>query len=253
MRILTNKYDLPDAVFQSLKNDDYDRGECDYTITELISPPRVLALKRKHDVEIDVSDLIPAFEGKILHKVLENANRTGLVEKRFFAKVGKHLISAQIDSLAWDDLEPTTLTDWKRCPSFKLNKVDPDWELQLNGQHYILAKNGIEATGLQIVAFGKDHSKVEAYANKNYPKRAISRIKIPMWGIKRTEAMLRERIALHESAKEELPLCTDDERYKRWNRRLSGIYPLKCMFYCDIAKHCDQYQNELKKEQPNEV
>lgn len=245
---ITNNAGLPDAVFSAMMNDDYDRGECDYTITELLKPPRVRALQAIHkdEIEVDVEDLIYMFEGKLLHKVLEGANRTGLVEKRFFAKLGGKTISAQIDTLAWDDNEPGLLSDWKRCPAFKLGQPEPDadWVFQTNGQAWILKQNGLDVTGLQIIGFAKDHSKTKAATQGKYPKKAIMSIPIPMWTPEETEARILERIEMHENAKKELPECTDNERYKRFNRDFKGIVPLKCMFYCDVKNWCEQFQKE---------
>lgn len=247
---MTNLEGYPEAVVLGITNDDYTRGECDFTATELLKPPRVRALQKKHghEVVVDVADMVYAFEGKILHKILEKANRTGLIEKRFFATIEGRKVSAQIDTLAWDDNVPGLLSDWKRCSAFKLNKVDADWTLQLNTQAYILSENDIEVTGLQIVAFAKDHSKVMAATQKNYPKSAIARIPLPYWSKQETLDKIMERIERHEAAEKELPECSDDERWNRFNRSFGKIVPLRCRMYCEVNKFCDQYQKELKNE-----
>jgi hypothetical protein len=244
---ITNKFNLPKPVLDVLLEDDYDRGECDYTVTELLSPPQQRLLRKKFQDQIieDASDLIYRFEGKILHAYLQKANREGLVEKRFYAEIAGRVISAQIDHLAWDDEAPHTLSDYKRCPAFKLNKVEPDWEFQLNVQAYLLRENGLKVDALQICAFGKDHSKVEAWAKPSYPQAPVAKIPIPFWEPQRVVDAVTLRIQEHE--KRPVPECTDDERFKRHNRTMGGIYPLKCMFYCDVASFCPQY----KKEQAN--
>lgn len=247
---ISNKYGLPQFLVDLIKNDDYDRGDCDFTITELLKPPRPRALEKKHkdEIEIDVSEMITAFEGKILHKILESADRAGIKEKRFFAKIQGYTISAQLDDLAWDDKDPGVLSDWKRAPAFKMNKVDADWEFQLNGQAYILRQNGINPTGLQIVAWGKDHSRTEARANDNYPQAPILKIPIDTWSKEKIENAIMERIEIHVKAEKELPLCTDDERFKKYNRRFGKVVPLKCMIYCSTSRFCEQYQKEKENE-----
>lgn len=243
MRKLTNNFDFPEAVVRAIQNDDYDRGECDYTATELIKPPRILALQRQYKDEIveDVSDLIYAFEGKILHKVLEEANKKALVEKRFFAKVAGKTISAQIDTLCY---EKGRLSDWKRCPAFKLTSKDPDWTFQLNVQAFLLVENGLEVKELEIVAFAKDHSKVQAWTSDKYPKAAIKRIPIEFWPREKTLAFIEQRIEAHEMAKKTLPECTDDERFKRFNRSFGAVVPIRCLMYCSVNKWCSQYNKE---------
>lgn len=246
---ITNKSGLPQAVVHAVTMDDYDRGDCHYTVTELLKPPRVLALqaKYKEEIESDVEDMIYALEGKILHKVLENADRHGLVETRFFGDVEGYKISAQIDTLAWDDQNSKILSDWKRCSVFKLNKVDADWAFQLNVQAYLLKQNGLEVDGLQIVAFAKDHSKVDAVTQKNYPKTPIAKIPIEAWSEDKTKAAILERIYIHENAKKNLPECTDEERWRRFNRKFGRITPLRCLFYCSVSKWCDQYKKEKEE------
>lgn len=244
---ITNKYGLPQAVVDAIKNDDYDRGQCDYTLTQLLKPPRSEVLKAKHkdEIEVDASDLISAFEGKILHKVLEGANRTGITEVRYYAKINKKIVSGQIDSLAWDDNEPGLLSDWKRGSVWKARKPDSDWEFQLNGQRYLLKKNGILATGLQIILFTKDHSKVQATTSKSpYPDSPIVKIPIEVWSDMKIEDAISERIDLHEAAKIELPFCTDDERWNRFNKSFGRIVPMNCLLYCPVRNHCLQWKEE---------
>lgn len=245
-----NKFGLPQVVVDAIKNDDYNRGECDYTLTQLLRPPRVEVLKAKYkdEIEVDASDLISAFEGKLLHKVLEGANRTGIVETRYYAKISGKIISGQIDSLAWDDNEPGLLSDWKRGSVWKARSPDSDWEFQLNGQRYLLKQNNIIATGLQIILFTKDHSKVQAVTAKTpYPESPIVKIPIEMWSDMKIEDAMAERIELHEAAKKELPLCTDDERWKRFNRSFGRIVAMNCELYCPVRNFCEQNQKGESK------
>jgi len=55
---LTNKYNLPQTFYDAVKNDDYTKGDSNISVTELISPPRKIALEEKHagEIEEDVSD-----------------------------------------------------------------------------------------------------------------------------------------------------------------------------------------------------
>lgn len=244
---ISNKYGLPQFLVELIRNDDYNKGDCDFSITELLKPPRIrqLELRYANEIEVDVSDLITAFEGKILHKILEEADRKGIKEKRYFAKLNGYTISAQLDDLAWDDLEPDVLSDWKRGPTFKMDKINADWEFQTNGQAWLLRKNGITPKRLQIVMWGKDHSRTAAAADEDYPPSPINKIAIPMWSDEKIENAIMERIELHNVP---MPLCTDDERFKKYNRRFGKVVPLKCMIYCSVSKFCEQYQKEKKNE-----
>lgn len=75
--------------------------------------------------------------------------------------------------------------------------------------------------GLKICALVRDWSRREAMAKPNYPQAPIQVIDIPMWSFEKAEEFIRARINLHRDAKvnsdwnEELPLCTEDERWMR--------------------------------------
>ena len=58
-RTITNKYGLPSSLYNALANDPYVGGG-DISITRLIAPPRIVALRKRHEAEIveDASDRI---------------------------------------------------------------------------------------------------------------------------------------------------------------------------------------------------
>lgn len=223
MSNLSNKFGLPQAIVAAVEADPYDKGACDYSVTGLIKPPRIMQLGLRHDKEIveDVSDRLWSLYGQIAHGILERANQLDLAEKRFFAEfeVGgkKYIVSAQIDTLS---LVGKILTDYKFVTSWKFKHgkpTDPDWTAQVNMQLEILRRNGIEAEALQIVGLLRDHSKLEALRSEDYPKQGIVRAPLEMWSRERTVSFIEERISLHEAAKvapdSDLPLCSASERY----------------------------------------
>lgn len=73
MRILTNKYDLPETLVNAVKNDSYVSGG-DISVTALIDSPRIRILKRKYDYEEDVSEVLYALLGTAMHHIIERAN-----------------------------------------------------------------------------------------------------------------------------------------------------------------------------------
>src|SRR6266480_3301089 len=90
--LLTNSLSLPQPLVEAVRADDYDRGECDYTTTQLIRPVRINSLLQKHRDQIceDVSDRIWTLFGQAIHTVLERA-KDGIVtdfitEERYFMK-----------------------------------------------------------------------------------------------------------------------------------------------------------------------
>ena len=49
---ITNELGLPEALVAAVRNDPYDAGTCDISVTKLISPPRMVALEAEHGKEI---------------------------------------------------------------------------------------------------------------------------------------------------------------------------------------------------------
>ncbi len=74
MRI-TNRRSLPELIVRAIENDPYSRGDSDVTVTQLVKPPRIVALEKLHadEIEVDASDMVWALFGQTVHIVLERA------------------------------------------------------------------------------------------------------------------------------------------------------------------------------------
>lgn len=81
--ILTNKANLNHALVAAIQNDPYDKGDCDYSATELLKPPRQRALEKKYwdEIEVDVSDRIWSLYGQITHSILQRAFYSTIFER----------------------------------------------------------------------------------------------------------------------------------------------------------------------------
>jgi hypothetical protein len=68
---ITNKHNVPETLVALATRDYYSKGKVDYSVTELISPPRVQRLRKKHveEMEQDVSDMLWQLLGSALHVV----------------------------------------------------------------------------------------------------------------------------------------------------------------------------------------
>lgn len=76
--MLTNKKNLSEAIVRALGRDWYSgTGEKrDYSVTELLNPPKIIHLMRRHkdELEEDVSEKIFMLMGSAMHAILERAN-----------------------------------------------------------------------------------------------------------------------------------------------------------------------------------
>src|SRR5665213_939830 len=159
MSKITNKNEYPESVVLAISNDKYDKGDCEFSATGLITPPRIRVLREKHadEIEVDVDDQLFMLYGKMGHTLLEYANKNQLVEKRFFGLIDGVRISAQIDSLS---LEPDgTLIDWKFTSVYGFKHGQPvkdEWVVQMNIQLELLRQNGLDAQRMQIWGLLRD-------------------------------------------------------------------------------------------------
>ena len=319
MAKLTNKHNLPDIVARTLSLDKYSRGNSDLSITELIDSTQVRLLKwfYKSKVENDVVDFVWTKLGSWIHYFFEEANKDNnkvLCEERMFIDVGGYRLSGQFDIY---DIDSGTMYDIKVSSVWSaIFDIKESWIKQLNCYAYMMMKTmDIKVKKLQILLIARDWSEAQSRNKPDYPKIPVVLIDIPLWDVKKTEAYIEERALAHKEAEElfkarmalessfedqskelkatikkhgiekiqefELPLCTDDEVWRRdtkWalmkKNRKSAVKlftseeeaekrlvsenskqfyiehrkgeAIRCERYCNIQPFCNQYQQEKK-------
>lgn len=210
---LTNRFNLPESIFNAIKNDPYNPGPCDMSVTTLISPPRQVELKRRHQKEIteDVSDRIWSLFGQGIHTVLERAETNAITEARLSIERQGWVISGQ-----FDQYEPVTgiLRDYKvtSCYAVK-NGHRKEWEQQSNILACILREHGYTVNGLQIVTILRDWSNSVAQRSQDYPDCPVLTIDVPLWSQEKCEEFVDSRIRIHQAARQTLPECSAEERW----------------------------------------
>lgn len=218
MRV-TNKLNLPDAFLQAVLNDTYSPGSSDITTTQLISSPRMVQLKKRHDdkIVVDVADRIWLLFGSANHEILDRSETRALTEQRVYINVAGWKIGCQFDRLL---LAQGLLQDYKVTSVWSvMNGHKPEWEQQLNVMAHALRLNWYDIAKLQIVAILRDYRRGEALQNKDYPPHQVHVIDIPLWTPEQAQAYIEERIRLHQEAAkladDKLPDCSPEERWLR--------------------------------------
>jgi hypothetical protein len=220
---ITNKFNLPEPFVAAVSSDDYQRGDAEFTATELIRPSRILVLSRNHDADMveDVSDRVWAFQGQTKHVVLERVARTNpdryLVEHRFdtvMPGTGAR-ISGQLDLF---DTQEKSLYDWKETSVWKFLLGDTkEWEQQANINLYLMRMNGYDVKHLINIAILKDWKARKARFGRepDYPKCAVHVLPLPMWSIGQAQSYINERVEKHRREAVSPPVCTKEERWQR--------------------------------------
>ena len=224
---ITNRFNLPETLVRAVMNDEYDKGDSRMSVTQLISPPRVVQLQAANagNLQQDVVDRIPALLGTAVHKIVEkgSANLPGhVVEERMFAEVDGWRISGAVD-LQIDNGDGTwSINDYKVTGTYSVQADKPEWEQQLNCYAWLAYKNyGRRVTRLQIVAILRDWMRKQAEISPGYPQSQVVMVDVPLWTVEEQEAFIRARVAIHQSAQSSvdsglsLVYCTDEERWLR--------------------------------------
>jgi hypothetical protein len=272
---LTNRNNLPQPLVDAVNNDSYSSGDATISVTTLISPPRVSALKIQHadELEEDASDRIWSLMGQVVHGILERADKTGVAERRLSIEVEGWKISGQMDRYI-----DGVLQDYKVVTAYKFKDdgVPEEYEQQLNIYAELLRQNGHPVKRLEIVGILRDWSKMEARRDPAYPQAQVIVREVSLWSQEAAQKFIRERVVLHKQARVSLPMCSESERWARPTKyavmkagkdRAVKLYDnqsdaeshastdkslrvdvrlgesVRCEAYCPVSKFCTQYPN----------
>ncbi len=278
---ITNKHNLPDAVFNFLSANNYTPGDNDYSATTLLRPPQMVQLERRHweELEEDAIDKVWSVFGSAVHNLLEHhADDTASVEERLYVDILGKRIGGQLDHYS-----DGSITDYKVTSTYTLGNAGrmKEWEEQQNIYAYLMRENGKPVEKIQVCVFFRDWSKGKSLSGgKDYPKTPLMVIELPLWGISEQEDFLMDRVAEHlwgeDFSDAFLPLCSPEDMWeeptkyavkKKGNKRATKLFldekeakkdaeqrgegfsvstrqggRTRCEQYCNVKNFCHQYR-----------
>lgn len=221
---VTNNFGVPETLMALAKRDYYSKGKADYSVTELLSPPRVQRLRKLYHSQMkqDVSQMLWQLMGSALHVVAERGQADGHVtEERLFTTFEGVVVSGAIDVQQEED-DGVTIMDYKFTSAWAVMNEKPEWEQQQNIYGWLVRREKKKnVKGVKIIALIRDWNRREAERREDYPKAPIQVISLRLWSHEEAEEFVRSRIAAHNTGKvavafdEELPLCSDEDRWVR--------------------------------------
>ncbi len=288
---ITNLTNLPDPVVKALSKDNYSRGDSQISVTTLIDAPRVRLLRDEHNDKLseDVSEKLWSVLGTAVHNIFEDcAEGEYISEERIFFDVNGWTVSGAIDIQKIEADGSITIMDYKCTSVWSVIFGKEEWAEQLNAYAYLVRKAKKVSVGkLQIVAILRDWKKRDSQTKPDYPQSPIVIVDVPMWSEEQQNSYFEGRVELHQEADfvslvgEELPLCTNKERWmrdakyavkKRTVKRAIRIFDTKeqaedffnkeafgdayiieeriseaircSQNYCRVADYCDQFLGE---------
>lgn len=210
---LTNKLGLPEPLVRAILNDPYSRGDADISVTQLIDPPRKVALTEQFKDRIveDASERIWALIGQIMHLILQRAGTQEVTEHTLTMMMHGWKIKGTTD------LVPSgAIVDYKLTSAWSVKDGHKkEWEQQLNVLRLLCVANRIKADRLEIVCILRDWSKLEAKRNPDYPQAQVMLFNLPVWPIVDAEEWLSFAVLAHQAARSKLPDCTEEEMWAK--------------------------------------
>lgn len=292
---ITNKYNLPKPFVDAVEGG-WQQTPDTIRVTQTLKGIREVILELRHHDKItkDVSEMIWAIFGTAVHTVFEQSEEETyqIAETRLKEKIGNLWLSGQFDLY---DGKQKIIIDWKTTSVWKIIYDDyADWRKQLLVYAWLMRKAGFEVKGGRIIALLKDHSMAKARRESGYPPLPVVQIDFDFSDndFAEIETFLVGRLETIEQCLEtpddELPVCTDAERWytgdtyavmKGRNKRASRVLDTraeaeqwieergepdnmtivkrtgehkKCQDYCSVSDYCSYWQGlketELAKE-----
>jgi hypothetical protein len=272
---ITNRFSLPEPLLKAVTWDIHPRTG--FSVTDLIQPPRITQLTRRHwdEIEIDASDRIWVLLGSAIHYVLDKSDIPDTEREQFvrvnvdgFGLVGRVDLSHNLTTF---DYKVTSVWGFVFEPEGR-----KDWHAQLNIYRWMRLKNNLPTDRIRVCAILRDWQQSKTN-NADYPPVPVAIIDIPIWPDEKVESYLKERIRMHIEAEklpdDKLPLCTPEDTWSKPttyaimkpNRKiavkvcnsreeaerkmLEGEYIVerpskrgRCEGYCDVNPFCSQFR-----------
>jgi len=202
----------------------------DYSVTEIIDPPRLVRLKKRHghEVEQPLSSVIASMMGTAMHEYFEKylkkwVFKTGYGGYTFEEQLEIGMLERKLSG-RYDIRDNLDLIDLKTCKVWK-KVFDPnlkEWTEQQNCYNYLIKEaRNIELKRLLIIAIYKDWQEGQSLRNPTYPNDQVEEYELPKWPYQVTkdfiETNLRRHIAVEDVPDDELPACSREERWERFN------------------------------------
>jgi hypothetical protein len=248
MPIWTNKFNLPETIFNAIKYDPYVKTGT-YSITQLIKAPQILQLERRYDhlIERDVSDGLWMLLGSAVHYVLEKGKSDNVLKEELLKmEIGGIRVSGR----------PDLYTSTGSVEDYKITSVwafilgdKPDWEAQINLYAHLYRHYGFPVKKGYINAILRDWTQGRS-GDDDYPPCPFIVKEIPIWPEEKTDMYINQQVSSHfksESLQDaDLPKCIESDKWTRPTRyalKKKGLKRAVRVF--DTLKEAEDYQSGI--------
>lgn len=256
--MIQNRHNLPAPFVALFQRRQYSKGDSHWSVSQLVQPPKISVLRDEYADAIggkaDLAEQFWSLMGSNIHKILENYNDDNhTVEERIFTTIDGMRISGQIDLQSHGNAGRVGIVDYKFTSVYSVSKPKPEWEHQLNAYAYLVRRErGLTVESLHVCAILRDWRAMDVQRRTNYPPAPVVMVEIPLWTFAAQEEWVTSRVrglvntSTAHHLGEELPACTDEDRWLR-----DGD-PIRCRNFCDVRDYCSQWADFTRGESENE-
>jgi len=222
-----NLIGISPIIISALDNFDkeYDRGDVDYSATDLIRTPKQLYLYRKYtnEIEVDIADQTNRILGNAVHLLIAQYASLGMKELRSYASLPEGTISGKPDVIYLNDKNEWILEDHKVTSTWTLKNKErlKDFERQLNIYAYISNVNNQQLIAHAYINFlFRDWSYMKFLRYQDYPSTQMAHLELPLWSEKQQKEFIQKRMSILNSYKDmpidKIPSCQDKYQDENW-------------------------------------
>jgi hypothetical protein len=242
---LTNEYGIPQTFINVLERPTYNKGKAHLSATQLLNSPKIVALTRKFEDEIeqDASEMVWSIVGSAIHNFLEQGkDENHIVEQRIHIEHDGWHITGAVD-LQEVEADGIHVKDYKFTSVWAAMNEKPEWENQLNIYAWLVEKvKKVPVKSVTIVAMLRDWSRRDREKD-GYPKAPILEIPMKLWTMAERDAYIAKRISLHSACEFAietdggLPDCTPAEMWEKptvWAIKKKGNVRAKSLYESEV-------------------
>ena len=242
---LPNEYGIPQTFINVLERPTYNKGKAHLSATQLLNSPKIVALTRKFEDEIeqDASEMVWSIVGSAIHNFLEQGkDENHIVEQRIHIEHDGWHITGAVD-LQEVEADGIHVKDYKFTSVWAAMNEKPEWENQLNIYAWLVEKvKKVPVKSVTIVAMLRDWSRRDR-EKEGYPKAPILEIPMKLWTMAEREAYIAKRISLHSACEFAietdggLPDCTPEEMWEKptvWAIKKKGNVRAKSLYESEV-------------------
>lgn len=221
---ITNKMNLPEALVDYVRANEYIPTEKHYSVTTILRGVCETILSRRHcdEIEVDVNEKINMLFGTAVHHILEQFDKTGYAEIYFKEEIKDgYCLSGKLDLY---NPKEFTVEDWKTATVYKIQKRDfEDWKKQGLMYAWLCYRQGKHVAKIRFHALLKDWSprqlKLAKLKEEFYPEAQVYTWEhtVTVADLQEIEKFIYKRfeelIASEKLSDNELPSCTNEETW----------------------------------------